>query len=517
MEAHFSIVQEKSALPDGDMPQWLKFLGLSLLIVPVIPKTVNLQVTRQIGRSRLLQQMKDVGALQVPLIQGSDRYEYLVELAVGTPPQLLNVSIDTGSSDLWTPSADSAFCLQGKCDGGAFNSSLSSTYELISTGNFNISYLQANDTDAGDFVIDEVSLGNATIKGLQFGLAHQETVDTHGVLGIAYNITETNVEDGVPVYANLLDEMKSQGLIERKAFSLWLNNMDAAAGEILFGGIDTTKYTGPLISMPIQPLAFGLIPALAVTLTAVSITDDVGRKTLLSPKDLATNAVLDSGTTITYLPNEVFAPLVKGFGAINDGMGQALVPCRFSKSNATINYSFGGPGGPTISVPMSALVDRQVAIPPSHFSDPSGACALLAGPIKGPAILGDSFLRSAYVVYDLDNNNIAMAAARYNASSSNIEIIPTGTGLPQVSQSATQTVTLLTDFGDQTTGLSVAPSATVSGKVSLAGHPTFNIVSSKTTATTSRQPSKTSTGSAAERTKGDWNLIAGMLLVAGMV
>jgi hypothetical protein len=491
---------------------------LSLLVIPATSKTINFHVTKRNGKSRLLQQFQDTNVLPVPLIQGSDRYEYLVEIAVGTPPQKLSVQLDTGSSDLWIPSADSNFCLQGRCDLGAFNSSMSSTYELISQGTFNITYLQANDTDAGDYGIDDVTLaGNATIKGLQFGLAHIETVDQFGVMGIAYNITETDVTDGVPVYANLLDQMKAQGFIERKAFSLWLNQMDAPGGEILFGGIDTTKYTESLISMPIQPLLFGLIPTLAVTLTSVSFTDDSGKTTLLSPKDLSTNAVLDSGTTVTYLPNEIFAPLVRGLGAVNDGMGQALVPCSFAKSNATISYSFGGPGGPTIVVPMSAVVDRQQAIPPSHFSDPSGACDLLLGPIKGPAILGDSFLRSAYVVYDLDNNNIAMAPARYDAQSTNIVAIPAGTGLPQVSQSATQRVTLLTEFGDQTTGLSVAPAATVTGqgtgKVSLAGHPTFNIEAGATTSTQSAKPTSSSGG---ERIDPRWHYLAVIPLVAGL-
>ena len=42
-------------------------------------------------------------------------------------------------------------------------------------------------------------------------------------------------------------------------------------------------------------------------------------------------------------------------------------------------------------------------------------------------MLGDTFLRSAYVVYDLDNNQISIAPTNFNATSSNIREITTGT------------------------------------------------------------------------------------------
>lgn len=37
-----------------------------------------------------------------------------------------------------------------------------------------------------------------------------------------------------------------------------------------------------------------------------------------------------------------------------------------------------------------------------------------------PYLLGDTVLRSAYVVYDLENNQIAIAPTKYNSTESNI-------------------------------------------------------------------------------------------------
>lgn len=65
-------------------------------------------------------------------------------------------------------------------------------------------------------------------------------------------------------------------------------------------------------------------------------------------------------------------------------------------------------------------------------------CYFLAGPsIEGLTILGDSFLRSAYVVYDIANNQVAIASAAPNATAtSNITPIPTGTSIPGASSTA---------------------------------------------------------------------------------
>lgn len=41
-------------------------------------------------------------------------------------------------------------------------------------------------------------------------------------------------------------------------------------------------------------------------------------------------------------------------------------------------------------------------------------------------VLGDTFLRSAYVVYDLGNNEISLAATNFNATSSSVREIGTG-------------------------------------------------------------------------------------------
>jgi hypothetical protein len=98
---------------------------------------------------------------------------------------------------------------------------------------------------------DDFTIGGATIKSLQMGLAN-DTTGSIGVIGIGYGLDEASVTSITSVpYPNLIDEMVSQGLIETKAYSLYLDNLEEATGSIIFGGVDTDKfmYVSNLLAM----------------------------------------------------------------------------------------------------------------------------------------------------------------------------------------------------------------------------------------------------------------------------
>jgi hypothetical protein len=80
------------------------------------------------------------------------------------------------------------------------------------------------------------------IKNLQMGLTNTTTSGV-GVIGIGYNINEASITSFTSIpYPNLVDQMVSQGLINTKSYSLYLDDLEEATGSIIFGGVDTDKF-----------------------------------------------------------------------------------------------------------------------------------------------------------------------------------------------------------------------------------------------------------------------------------
>ena len=303
-----------------------------------------------------------------------------------------------------------------------------------------------------------------------------------GLLGVGQQALESEVETLGTTVPTIYNQLVTEGYINRAAFSLYLDDINANTGSILFGGIDTTKFSGNLVSLPMQPIE-GIYERYTVTITSISIQDNSGTRPL-TDSSFEVLALLDSGTTQQVLPDDVMNQLVQGLGALEDS-GTALVPCSYANANASLVYQFGGANGPSVSVPFSELVQslgtNSDGSSPT-FTDGTPECQFAATGGAVPdgttleVILGDSFLRNAYVVYDVANNEIAIAQAVLNATStSNILAIPSGTGLPSVSSTATLMI--------PTTGASSAAATTIPGGESTAapastgnaGSPTFNL------------------------------------------
>lgn len=71
-------------------------------------------------------------------------------------------------------------------------------------------------------------------------------------MGLGYDTNEAPNDGPNGVYQSVMDNLVSNNIIGRKAYSLYLNDLRSTKGAIILGGIDTTKYTGDLIALPLQ-------------------------------------------------------------------------------------------------------------------------------------------------------------------------------------------------------------------------------------------------------------------------
>jgi len=278
------------------------------------------------------------------------------------------------------------------------------------------------------------------------GLALDTSIP-YGLVGVGYSSNEAIAAYSDETFPNVPEALVSVGAINSVAYSLWLNDLGANTGSILFGGIDTEKYVGNLTRINVLKGKGEQVPYhFTVALTSLIAAIPSGSDTLTSTS-FPIEAVLDSGTTLTYLPQDLAEQVWEEVGAVYDAEAEgAVLPCSYANNPGHFSFGFAGPDGPRINVTMDELVlslsDERG--PPSTFA--SGAfkgqesCAFgIQNSSEVPMLLGDTFLRSAYVVYDLVNNEIGLAATDFNSTKTNIVPFPSnGATIPSSTSAPNQ-------------------------------------------------------------------------------
>lgn len=354
---------------------------------------------------------------------------YFINASLGTPPQPIRFHVDTGSSDLWVNTPSSSLCSdpQNVCaQSGTYKANSSSTYSYVGSY-FSISYVDGSGAQ-GDYAEDTFSIGGTAVTGLQFGIGYDSSAE-QSILGIGFPINEVQVGRAhMSPYDNLPAKLVADGVINTNAYSLYLDDLQASTGSIIFGGIDTEQFEGTLSTLPIQP-EDGYYAEFIVTITDVQFAGTSLGSGLTLP------VLLDSGSSLTYLPDNMVQSAFSMVNAQYDSQaGVALVPCSLANQAGSLTFGFSGA---TVAVPMTELVlslaDQQGGGGggPPQFSDGTSACLGLAPADGGTAVLGDTFLRSAYLVYDLANHEISIAQSRFNVTASNVVEIQAGpSGVP---------------------------------------------------------------------------------------
>ncbi|KAI0399891.1 aspartic peptidase domain-containing protein [Xylaria palmicola] len=358
---------------------------------------VKLQVVHSTNRQVFAKVYEDKRAIAtVPLGKRAD-VAYYAKLNIGTPPQPVFVQLDTGSFELWVNpdctnlqgTSDVRFC---RAVGNYDPSSSSSAVQLATTKTLRYGIGSADI----QYVVDTIGLAgtDALLQDVQFGVAVSTTDEFSGILGIGFgeNITIR--------YKNLVDQLAVQGVTKTKAFSLALGSKSEQEGVIIFGGLDTSKFTGTLQSLPIIPArnAPDGVPRYWVDMLSLSITPPDG-STRQYPNTSMT-VFLDSGATLTLLPTRLASAIAADFGVEEtDDTGFYPVDCEFNNQPGTLDFEFAGV---TIRVPYREVV-REIQ---TTFGI---VCYLGISPSEDFVLLGDTMLRSVYAVFDQTNNAIHMA------------------------------------------------------------------------------------------------------------
>jgi hypothetical protein len=236
----------------------------------------------------------------------------------------------------------------------------------------------------------------------------------------------------------------------------------------LFGGIDTGKFTGPLYNIAIYPSAqTGVIDAFTVAFTGLTVTSSSGSDSL-TPTGYAEAVILDSGTTFTYVPDELATAIYNIVGAeYSSDAGLTLCPCSTGSVSGSLDFQFAGANGPVIKVPISELVYPIYNTDGSQPKLPDGqtVCSFGIEPASSlgsdvALLFGDTLLRSAYVVYDLYNQRIGLAPTNFDSTTSNVVAFESlGAQIPQASTVSGEIAASQTASAGNGVGETAAPTA----------------------------------------------------------
>jgi hypothetical protein len=450
----------------------------------------------------------------------------LLNLTLGTPAQTFSLGLDTGSSDLWVNVANSSLCSASDdpCKPfGLYNASASSDYKPVDAV-FNATYA-GGDNAYGSYATDTLGLGSTKIDDFQFIIAESST-DTRklpesssflevilyadlfvplyveGIAGIGYKISTYEAEHENKEYDNLPYALVASGATKSAAYSLWLNDVRSGTGSILFGGVNKAKYHGDLQTLPIVPV-YNRYYSLAIALTEVSVQSSSSSSSYSDNLPLAVS--LDTGTSLTALPESLVNKIYKDLNVTYvEKSSAAYVECDMTNKDYNVTYSFSGV---EITVGISELILDAI-----EEGFPTGTCIFgLVPSQEGLNLLGDTFLRSAYVVYDLENNEISLANTNFNPGDDDILEIGTGTSAVPGATLVPSAVSTATGNGPAATA-SVATGSTITATITSTGDSTSTAgtTSAPTSGSGSDLTSSTSSGLAATSTTNAKHLLSGL-------
>ncbi|KAJ5936227.1 hypothetical protein N7454_005525 [Penicillium verhagenii] len=438
-----------------------------------VPAVVKLPIQRGNDNPNRLAKRADVVSNSFVVADPGLLPMYYFDLAIGTPLQTIQVGLDTSSGYLAVTATNSSWCKTSNCSSSIFDIGASSTYQFVND-DFNHTYagggLYGNEVFIGDFGSDDVVIDDISLPAMDLAVNYADF--TGHVLGLGYIPGK-----GSDAPATILQALIDGGHIKSAAYSLWVDDStdEGADGTILFGGVNKAKYTGELHTMSI-PALDGVHYLPVVLVTEVTLQNGTSSS---RTSDLPAYMALDSLSSKTFLPNKIVEGIYQDLNVLWDDTVVPTIACALSQSNYNITFTFIGF---SISSPLSDFIGRG----------DGDTCEFDIIPSFGETlVLADNFLRNAYVVYDLSNNEISMAPRNFEDSEDQILEIGSGT-------------TSISGVFESTTAVATVPTAVVSPSQIL-------YFPAKSTSSASTATSTSSKGLAAAPTANSNKIMAGLV------
>ncbi|XP_040281869.1 beta-secretase 1 [Bufo bufo] len=245
-------------------------------------------------------------------LRGKSGQGYYVEMRVGTPPQTLNILVDTGSSNFAVGAAPHPFLKR------YYHRQRSRTYRDVRRGVY-VPYTQGKwEGELGTDLVTIPHGPNVTITANIAAITDSDKFfingsNWEGILGLAYAEIARPDDTLEPFFDSLVKQTQVSNI-----FSLQLcgtgypikegNASASVGGSMVIGGVDSSLYVGNLWYTPIRKEWY-----YEVVIVKIEIN---GQDLMMDCKEYNYDkSIVDSGTTNLRLPKRVFDEAVKAIKA----------------------------------------------------------------------------------------------------------------------------------------------------------------------------------------------------------
>ncbi|XP_043927504.1 beta-secretase 2 isoform X2 [Protopterus annectens] len=278
--------------------------------------TASSEVKRKGGQNLALdsQPLGTISFLEmVNNLKGDSGRGYYMELLIGTPPQKLNVLVDTGSSNFAVAGAPDPYVV------GYFDSALSSTYQSLG---LDVSVRYTQGSWSGELGKDIISISGGPNGSFTVNIAtilesdnfFLPDINWQGILGLAYSALAKPSSSVEPFFDSIVREAKIENVFSMQMCGVGValppQEKDAVGGSLILGGIEPSLYTGPIWYTPVKEEWYYQVEILKLEVGQQNLNLDCREYNM-------DKAIVDSGTTLLRLPEKVFIAIVEAITRIS--------------------------------------------------------------------------------------------------------------------------------------------------------------------------------------------------------
>lgn len=238
-------------------------------------------------------------------LEGDSGRGYYLEMMIGTPPQALNILVDTGSSN---------FAVAGAPDPDIatyYHSDWSSTYQSLGV-DVTVRYTQGSWSGVlGKDLIRVKGLNESFVVNIASIMESESffmpQINWQGILGLAYRTLAKPSSTVETFFDSLVEQEKIPDIFSMQMCGAGLPTTGTGTngGSLVMGGIEPSLYTGDIWYTPITEEWYYQVEILKFEVGGLNLNLDCTEYN-------ADKAIVDSGTTLLRLPDKVFNAVVDG-------------------------------------------------------------------------------------------------------------------------------------------------------------------------------------------------------------